>query len=419
MKIDKEELFNNPSFCIMPWIHQYINTTGDVYPCCTAKYDFPLGNVRTNTIEEVWNSEEYKQLRLNMLQGKKSPHCETCYIHENATADDQSPTSFRQWANRDFEEFITQVEETNEDGSIDEMKLRYFDVRWSNICNFKCRTCGDWFSSAWAQEAKANWEKDNPDYQVFIKATNNNDQLLEQFKPHLPFMKVVYFAGGEPLITPEHYKILDFLIENNSTEALLRYNSNVSVLNYKSKNIIDYWKHFKEIDLYASIDSWGKRAEYIRSGTNWDEVVFNLTKIKNECPNVKIEYNAVVGLWNCMTITDFLEDLEDRGLFDPLTSRATLYRQITPSWQSLKHLPLELRATGIDKINNYIKQREWNISGGLVDRLNEIKEYMAQPLEDTPIPNHIMKSHIDTIDRVRNELFVETFPELRSWYESL
>jgi len=171
--------------CILPWIHMYANADGNVLPCCIGDYKTPLGNTGNTPIKEIWNNSEYKKLRLQMLNNEQPSVCRQCWKHEEVGNE-----SSRIHMNTKFAKFMPIVNETNDDGSLDEMKLRYMDIRWSNICNFKCRTCSATYSSSWAQEDG----KDN----IFIFAGGkNNDSLYEQFKEHYKDIEFFYFAGGE------------------------------------------------------------------------------------------------------------------------------------------------------------------------------------------------------------------------------
>lgn len=393
---------------MMPFIHMYVNTDGSVLPCCTAQYDQHLGNVRTHTIKEIWNSEEYKKIRKDIINDIPVKNCENCYLHETGDY------SFRKWANRDFKDYIDVIDYIQPDGSMTEMPLRYFDVRWSNVCNYKCRSCGDLFSTSWALEQQKNSPSWNQKKSITIHASNEDPKLLEQFKPHLPNMHVVYFAGGEPLITPEHYEILEYLIEKQSTNMLLRYNSNMSVLKYKKKDLLQLWRHFKRIDLYASLDSWGTRAEYIRSGTDWNTVVSNLKRLQKEAPHVSIQFNAVVTLMNVLTITEFLDELIREGFYDPATSRPTLYRAITPDYLNMRVLDSATKQLAKDKINAWLEKH--NYPATITPALKDIVSYID---EDHSHLKYKAKNNIDYLDKIRNESFVETFPELRNWYESI
>jgi organic radical activating enzyme len=144
--------------------------------------------------------------------------------------------------NDEFKEFYDEcMENTNDDGSLKEFKMRYFDIRFSNICNFKCRTCGGGFSSQWEQEdlkSKVTYAR------VFPK--NDNPDFLQDIVEQVPNLKTAYFAGGEPLITEEHYILLEEMIRTKKSDHIqLRYNTNMSNLKFKNKDLLALWKHFK------------------------------------------------------------------------------------------------------------------------------------------------------------------------------
>ena len=327
------------TLCMLPWVHMYVGADGNVLPCCIGDYKQPLGNTHKNNIKEIWNSQKYKTLRLQMLNNEKPTVCNQCWKHEEAGGE-----SSRYNKNKMFKEDLPLIEKTNSDGSLDEMKLRYMDVRWSNICNFKCRTCSASFSSTWAQEDNENGDKKD----IFIFAGGkDNDSLYKQFKPHFKDVKVFYFAGGEPLVTDKHYDILEHLIETNNTDVALHYNSNLSNLFYKKKCITELWNKFTDVKVAASLDSWGDRAEYIREGTEWSVIIDNLNRVKNDSPHVNITFNSVISVFNILTITDFLTYMESNGF---KTNHGVLYNLVHPDHYHINVLPSNLKQLAYQKI---------------------------------------------------------------------
>ena len=135
-------------FCILPWIHFHAWPDKRVLPCCIADSNMPVSNTDQDTVLDIMNSDRFKEIRLEMLQDNKIPECQRCYSLE-----DYGIWSLRQSNNRRrFESVRNLVESTNEDGSIHEFKMKYLDIRFSNLCNMKCRTCGPACSSRWAEE---------------------------------------------------------------------------------------------------------------------------------------------------------------------------------------------------------------------------------------------------------------------------
>lgn len=385
------------TFCILPWIHFYANADGTVLPCCIGNHRTPLGNLRSNTVTEIWNTQNFKQIRLNMLKGKRCNECSACYEVE-----DKGLTSFRQSQNQKFSNHLSLVDNTKIDGSLDEVSLRYFDIRWSNICNMKCRSCSSTYSSNWATEDNTHLENKK---KIFIFAGGNaNDNLYNQLEPHFKDIETFYFAGGEPLLTDKHYDILEYLIANGNTDVELSYNTNMSVLHYKNKSVIDLWKHFSNVTVRASLDSWGARAEYIREGTDWKTIEQNLKRVKLETSHVNLQSSTVVSVFNILTLVDFIEYLINENLFDIDKFDPSFYNLINPSFYSVKILPSELKMQAIEKLKS---------SKILKSKFLEIVPYLDLSNSDL-LSQQQFAEHTRYYDNIRNRNFIQTFPELQN-----
>ena len=150
--IDREDLTDqewarlteSETFCMLPWMHMHAFPDGRAYPCCLSDYWNPVGDLRKNTMAEVWNQDAYKTMRKNMLEDKPCKECTKCYEQEKHGA-----FSMRNDSNRNYGHLIKETNNTLEDGTHPEFKIRYWDVRFSNLCNFSCRSCGPIFSSNW------------------------------------------------------------------------------------------------------------------------------------------------------------------------------------------------------------------------------------------------------------------------------
>jgi MoaA/NifB/PqqE/SkfB family radical SAM enzyme len=322
----------------------------------------------------------------------------------------------RTWANQLFGKHIDVLDNMGYDGSMPTLDWKYFDVRFSNICNFKCRTCNDHFSSSWVEEDnKHNASEGSNRVTMLQNASSDAYPLMPQILPMMPNMEIINFAGGEPLITPEHYEVLEYLIEQKSTQMQLKYSSNLSGLKYKSKDIIELWKHFPDIMLMASLDSTGARAEYIRSGTVWDNQVANLKKIKEVLPHIKLTFSAVISIFNVLTITDTLDELRDLGVFNMESddmSPPTLYRLTGPAPLNIKVLDAETKQIAIDKLQTWLDNNlavRDAIRSNIKDIIDYIKEDWTHLMPET-------KKEIDRVDARRGESFIKTFPELERFY---
>jgi MoaA/NifB/PqqE/SkfB family radical SAM enzyme len=390
------------TFCILPWIHFYANPDGNVLPCCIGDHRLPLGNVQKKSITEIWNSDPYKEMRLNMLSGNRCKECTSCYQSEDAEVN-----SFRQSVNKDYAEFFNFADETNSDGSLDTMKLKYLDIRWSNICNFKCRSCSSTYSSSWATEDN----KQGQNKSVFIFAGgNNNDLLYEQIKPYISEVKEIYFAGGEPLLMDKHYNILKHLIDIDNTDIKIRYNTNLSSLTFKNTSVIDLWKKFSNVHLNVSLDSWGDRAEYIREGTEWKTIIDNINTVKTNCPHIHLGVSSVISAFNVYTLPEFTDYLLDNRLFE--ASSISFYTLIHPNFYSFDIFDAETK-TGIIK-----KLSERNYNNSIRSRIKNV----IRQLESSTVNDELrrqFKDQTNHYDSIRNKQFTDIFPELKDFYENI
>ena len=379
------------TFCIYPWIHLYVNPDGSALPCCVADHHKHMGNVRNNTIKEIWNSEQYKQMRLNMLQGKRCTECTGCYSNE-----DKGLPSTRQDVNEKYSKHIPLADLTHEDGSLDEMHLRHFDVRWSNICNFKCRSCSHTYSSSWAKE-------DGLDSIYIFAGGNDNDLLYNQFEPYFENIETFYFAGGEPLLTDKHYEILEYLIAKGKTDVLLDYNTNLSKLTYKNKNVLDLWKQFKNVKVHASIDSFGERAEYIREGTEWTTVKDNLLKVKELTPHVQLYTGSVISAFNMFTIPEFLDEM--KTIFGDNYS-PFFYTIINPDYYSADVLNESFKNLLLKKLMDY-----QTFNNDVHREVEKVVQYIKKSNYNEQLKETFVQKNM-IYDAKRNRDFATTFPEL-------
>ncbi len=360
--------------CILPWIHVHVWPNNDAFPCCITNHK--IGNTKGKELKEVWNTEEFKKIRKDMIEDREPDACKTCYMIEK-----NGQHSFRKHSNNVFKNHFHKILETKPDGHLEKMDLRYWDFRFSNVCNFKCRSCGPQLSSGWYPDAKEMDRLDKKEEGVIIKTGNlppdipqKDDarliQLWEDLEPHFETVEEIYFAGGEPLLMEEHYRILNRLVEDGRTEEVtLKYNSNFSTMAYKKTNVLDLWPKFKHVEVGASLDGYGERGEFVRSGTDWNEIVTNRRQMKIKCPDAIFYVSATTGITNAFHIAEFHKHLIHEEIIDNIYDfRINVIHR--PDWLSIKNLPRPMK----DKLTE-----EWN---GHVDWL---KATYGVHLAQTPI----------------------------------
>lgn len=353
-------------------------------------------------IETLVNSDSMKRLRFNMLQEVDNPTCQQCYAFES-----QGIKSFRQSSNESYSKYFNEsVPYTQEDGSILEFKMRYFDIRFSNICNFKCRTCGPEYSSQWEIE-------NNKNSHLSKMIPNNNRKIfVEDVLRHIPYLESVYFAGGEPLITEEHYIMLEEMIRSGRTDIRLTYNTNLSNFKFKNRDVLSLWKNFTNgVFVSASIDHFGERAEYIRNGTDWETVESNFRDIKG-LPYVTSTINTVVSLYNYYTLDEFYDYLIKNKLYSSLDSQYTLYNMLGPLELTSCVLPEQLKKEAASRIKCLQSKME---NAGFPNSHTTCLEAVTVWAESKDLwqeQKNYFQKETSRLDSIRNENFCKTFPEL-------
>jgi MoaA/NifB/PqqE/SkfB family radical SAM enzyme len=402
---------DNGVFCILPFVHLHINTQGNVKPCCIAPtISENVGKVSDSTIEEIFNSDKMKQLRLDMINGVSRPDfCNSCYRNEKAGFE-----TYRKSMNEAFSDSVEPLlNSIQEDGYL-EPKLKYLDTRYSNLCNLKCRTCGDKYSTTWSKE---HADMGLTDYKE-LKAYKGNDPLENQYVN----VERVYFAGGEPLIMPEHYETLRKIIETGrASEVELAYNTNMTKLNYNKQYLPDLWKQFKLVQLGLSIDNVGERANYIRHGNvKWNKIEQNIKTLR-EYSNIDFTLSPTISMMSAYTVTDMHRYLVENNIIRNIDQiRFNLLHE--PSYYSVKILPDSIKKEIQAKIADHIIWiEENNGSQKTINEFQTLSEYLNETWTDfeqkawTP---HFIKT-TTTYDTVRNESFPDTFPEYREWWEEI
>jgi hypothetical protein len=341
------KLMESETFCMLPWIHLHAWPDGRAYPCCLGKAAHPVGNFKDKSMREIWNDEPMRAMRQNMLTNKPCLECGDCYEQEGAGF-----TSMRNNSNKSFGHHVAEIDNTLPDGSLPDMKLHYWDVRFSNICNLKCRSCGSIFSSRWYDDDVKLWGKElRPRVQF---AGRHEEDVWEQMQEHVPYLDQVYFAGGEPLIMEEHNRILKLLIEKGNTRVRLVYNTNLTELKFKKQSVLDLWKHFPTICVAASLDDMGDRAAVIRSGTDWAQVEQNIRDLKEQCPHIDFMISPTLSIMNIWNFTKFHRYMVESGFIQPKDFNLNILQG--PDYYRIDLLPLPIKLQFKQEFEQHI---EW------------------------------------------------------------
>lgn len=403
----RELLIDSDTFCMAPWLHLHAFPDGRAYPCCFALDRYPVGNLNKDSMETVFNGEDMKQMRLNMLSNKKSKQCAKCYDQEKSGF-----FSLRLSSNKHFGHNIGMVDNTQMDGTADFI-IKYWDIRFSNLCNLACRSCGTWFSSNWYEDHK-KLTGGPPDHAKVIRVGRSANDIWEQMLEHFDHVEQFYFAGGEPLIMEEHYRILKELDKRKMYHVRLIYNTNFTRLKYKDMDVLELWNKFDSVSIGASLDAEGARAELMRKGTVWEETVANRKRMIEVCPQVDFYISSTVGAINAWHIPDFHRNWVDQGLLKPQDFNFNLLQ--FPYFQRLDLLPAHFKEKIKEK---YEKHLDWLRP---LDHLTRATKGYESGL------NYMMRRDLHKdfkqfddgmrrLDSIRDENYTDVFPELKELFD--
>ena len=274
------------TLCLAPWTHTYLSPQTERRMCCASRepaQNFEqyidtstgTGKYMPITLDQHWNSDHMRSVRQRMMAGETLPECDVCnnkLLNTNVYRDYFWHLFQHKWPEV--------VSSTQSDGSTT-MKPVSWDYRFSNLCNFKCRTCGDMLSSSWESEQRQNdmidWgdSKNNwmlPDVKQQISKFQDTQIELE-FAQAVEEHRVeeIYWVGGEPLMYEQHWRYMKRIIElGDGKNVYARYNTNLSRVDYNGVNLYrDVLQHLRDFQVCASLDGTGEIGEYIRTGLSY------------------------------------------------------------------------------------------------------------------------------------------------------
>jgi sulfatase maturation enzyme AslB (radical SAM superfamily) len=328
---------------------------GAIKICCRSQ---PVGWIQEQTLEDVWNGAAMREVRRQVLCGERPEVCKPCFDLE-----DQGVESLRQ---RHINGVIPEARITLYPNALQQLQEDYtmpfefptMEIKLNNLCNLKCRMCNPLDSTSWQDwdQIKPFYEKEN-NYLVptvaklvrkpgqYIGPFDDTDNWWNSFEKLLPHFRRVEFAGGEPLMDPQHYKILDML-KPYGANIELKYATNGTTLGInKGRTIHDYWPHFRSVAVNVSIDGIHEVYNHIRGNSNFNDVERNIKEIQ-KIPNV----SRVVGAFTAQA-GNILQAAECIDYFiNEMNIVFYSHRVSYPNCLSAQVLPQELKDEAIRRL---------------------------------------------------------------------
>ena len=313
-----------------PWTHTYLSPQTERRMCCASRepaQNFQqyidtksgTGEYRPVSLDQHWNSEHMRSVRLRMMLGETLPECEVCNRKLLNT------DVYRDYFNRLFEHKYEECMRATDRHGFTQVRPVSWDYRFSNLCNFKCRMCGDMLSSSWETEQRqhdmTDWSNPKnawmlPEVRKQITAYQDS-QIEAEFALAVEQHRVeeVYWVGGEPLMYEQHWRYMRRIIElDDGPRVYVRYNTNLSRIEYRGTNLYrDILTHVRDWQICASLDGTGATGEYIRTGLNYESWLENFRQgvaMARNRRNMRIDFTLTLpGLFEVINIQRLADQL--------------------------------------------------------------------------------------------------------------
>jgi organic radical activating enzyme len=443
MKIKPSE--GNTTFCMAPFSHTYLSPQSERRLCCASREKATWAtqyidsekadnnsNYKPTTLDEHWNSPYMMDIRKKLMAGEEIPQCNVCnqkILNIHIYRDYFTKTLFPHKIDEAFEK-------TREDGYT-EMKPISFDYRISNLCNFKCRMCGDQLSSSWEAENRMMGHYDNGGDAWALK---ENKPIIDKFQAEVAEKELwdavyekrieeIYWVGGEPLMWEIHWDIMKYLVDTGQAkDVIVRYNTNLSRVKYKNHNLYDYLPHFKSVQICASIDGIGENVEYVRHGVKWDSWIQNFKDglfLNEKFGSYAIAFDLTLtspGLFSMKQMIDITAELDVHTLIK------TTFAFDSSIVMSPMMIPRHILEPILDDIIEYAKEKS-KINPKIENYVTCFEDIRGKltfqeefPNWETGIKNG--KQRLNKIDEYRGNLgkiekIFSEYPPLLEWWNTI
>ncbi len=425
-----------PTLCMAPWVHTYLSPQTERRLCCASREPAQsftqyidtasgTGSYTPMTLDEHWNSEHMKSVRKRMMDGEVLPECDVCNSKLLNT------DVYRSYFDQLFGSKYTSIWNTTDATGFTTMKPVSWDYRFSNLCNFKCRMCGDMLSSSWESEqrqhgmidwsnSKNNWMKP----EIKEKITKFQDEQIEaEFALAVEEHRVeeIYWVGGEPLMYEQHWRYMQRIIElGDGPNIYARYNTNLSRCSYNGIDLFsDILANIRDWQICASLDGTGKTGEYIRTGLDYNRWLENFRRaveVRHTPRQTRIDFTLTLpGLFEVTRIQELSQTLGVDVL-------AKVVFSFTPD---IIMSPLVLPRYILDRKLNELTA---NLpSGALKDVLLQLKN---RPTFEEQWPNEYLaglakgKTRILRLENIRHDSYtladiLKEDKEIYDWYKNI
>lgn len=427
------------SFCAAKWYNATIWLGSGMTTSCHHPPAHAIGSEFSNNPKAIHNTAQKKQDRQMMLVGERPAGCEYCWKIEDM---DSGAISDRVYKSKIYTiEAINEATSTPVDRDIN---LRTLEIAFDRTCQYACSYCNPAFSSTWVKDIRRNgpYQQLVSDGRNHFTHTHDSAQLYDygESNPYIDSffswwesdlhhtLQELRITGGEPLMSGHTWKLLDWFAKNKGrSKTRLAINSNLGVTWDVLQRLLDACEDI-ELDLYTSNESTGAHAEYIRDGLNMMQWQYNMTQLIETRRLRSLHVMCTINALCLESLPEFLTQLLTwKSQYGENFPNFTLNILRFPSFQSPLVLPDHLRIKYKDQLQSWLNtfenhvflhQHERNHVQRLIDYLDYVKTPHSDAFNLTSLRKDF-KSFYQQYDQRREKNFVETFPSLRDWYQSL
>jgi len=431
----------SPTMCLAKWNQTSLHLpTGKTNSC----YHPPLHKISPDKLNynpaSLHNTAEKLQQRKEMLEGKKPEGCSYCWnIEKTGEMSDRHYRSGEPWAMQDFDDIMKKPLD-------DKWTPRYVEVNFNNACNFKCSYCSPQFSTTWGKEVDRYGEYPTSPPHNMPEHFQGESRPLSN-REHNPYVDAFWrwwptlyknlkhfrMTGGEPMMDVNTYKVFQYIIDNPKQDLHLNVTSNMCPPDKKLKE--KYFNMAQEICMqdkvehmmqFVSVDAWGKRAEYIRNGLDFNYMMDNVEEFLERIPG----RNSITFIctYNNLSITSMDQLLEK--ILELRAKYSTTYQRIwfdvpllrQPTWQQITLLPESYQMIHEENIE-YMQKHCGNDRGYSkfndfeIQKMQRNLAYWRENADASTQNKKNFYAFFNEHDRRRTTRFLNTFPEMEEFWE--
>ena len=395
-------------FCVLPWVSLETSPVGTVRPCCLAEDELvddagEKFNLATAKFTAIQNSHSMKELRRQFINQEQPQTCRKCWREERSGRTSKRMHTLDRLKHMLAHETVW---------TVDAKPLMFLDLKLGNICNLKCRICGSWSSSTFAAEELANLpreqdKKSSHHYQMLKQGAwpRENSTFWQEIDQVVDHIEYIEFTGGEPLMIPEHFDLLQGLIDRGIAGNIeIHYNTNGTQY---PESAADIWQHFKTVEIAFSIDDVGARFEYQRSNAVWAEVEDNIARFKqlrDQYPNIRLQVCSTVNVFNVYYLEELARWSYRQGfdyIYWNMMHEAYYFSISTLPERAKAAITTQLRSCG-------------SVSDAAQQEFNRIIDFMNAGVS---LDGSNMRREIANLDRRRNQNLALVEPEFAKLIE--